>query len=259
MMLVLAGLALAAGTVAHNSLLSGKSQLLDKQAFYIAEAGWQRARQAIAANTWTAAASPGNAYTESFGSGEYRVTIVDNGDGTYTITSEGYVPNQTLAAARRRVVERNLSAASSSGTNLSLAAAILASSSQPGSGNAPSNANDGQTATKWQASTAGNGEWLRLDFGSATAVNRVVILEHPHVDGLTVESSADGSTWTTVPGLSVVESPAQTWTANFTTTSTRYLRTVFNNVPANQTAGAKEFESYNASLTLGQGAVTTQW
>ena len=96
LMLVLSGLALAVGVLGHNSLVSGGSQLLDKQAFYVAEAGWQRARQQLVAGNWTAASSPGNTYTESFGAGEYRVTIVDNGDGTDTITSEGYVPSQSV-------------------------------------------------------------------------------------------------------------------------------------------------------------------
>ena len=75
LMLVLSGLALAVGVFSHNSLVGSKAELLDKQAFYIAEAGRQRARQALVASTWLAAAAPGNTYTESFGTGEYRVTV----------------------------------------------------------------------------------------------------------------------------------------------------------------------------------------
>lgn len=258
LMLVLSGLALAVGVFSHNSLVGSKAELLDKQAFYIAEAGWQRARQALVASTWLAAAVPGNTYTESFGAGEYRVTVVDNGDGTDTITSDGYVPNQPLAAARRRVVETGLSASTSGSTNLSPSAAAIAASSQSGVGNQPANANDGNTATKWQASIKGSGEWLRLDFGSATTLNQAIIVEHSDIDGVTVEASSDGSTWATVTGLSVVESPSKTWTAVFTSTSARYFRAIFTS-PSNGTAGVKEFESYDAVLTLGQGAVTTQW
>ena len=63
-MLVLSGLALAVGMFSRNSMQTGTSQLLDKQAWYIAEAGWQRARQALSVGTWAAASSAGNTYTE---------------------------------------------------------------------------------------------------------------------------------------------------------------------------------------------------
>jgi len=106
MMLVLIGLALAAGIAAQNSVVIGRSTLQDQQAFYVAEAGWQRARQAVTAGTWTAGVAPDNAqYTESFGAGQYQVTVTDNGDSTYTVSAEGYVPNQTTVLAKRKVVE----------------------------------------------------------------------------------------------------------------------------------------------------------
>lgn len=259
MALLLSGLALAMGVFAHNSVVSGKSQWLDRRAFYIAEAGWQRARQALNAGTWVAALSPGGVYTEAFGGGEYRVTVLDNGDATYTITSEGYVPSQAVALAKRKIVERNLPASYVSGTNLSLDAEISASSSQSGEGKEPENANDGELSTKWQADTKGSGEWLALDYEIETTVDRVVVEEHPHIDGLSVEISDDGAAWTTVTGLTVVESPAKTWTADFTAASTQYLRVVFTDVPGTATAGVKELQSSNTAASLGQGTVTTQW
>lgn len=255
-MLVLAGLALAAGVFSQNSLLTGKSQLLDKQAFYIAEAGWQRGRQAFMAGTWTAAASPGNTYTESFGAGEYRVTLVDNGNSTYTFTSEGYVPNQTVTVAKRKVVE---TAVPLSFSNLSLTATASASSSQGSF--TPNQANDGSLTTKWQAGTNGSGSWLAMDYGSATTLDKIVIREDDNIDGLTIEQSDDSSTWTVVSGLSVVESPAKTWTATFTATSHRYFRARFTSVPSNKKASVNEMESYNTTgpQALGAGALTTQW
>ena len=66
LMLVLSGFALGAGIYSHNSMVSGKSYLEDKQALYIAEAGLERARQQIEAGNWSAASSPGNEYNESF-------------------------------------------------------------------------------------------------------------------------------------------------------------------------------------------------
>ena len=257
MMLVLAGLGLAVGIAAHNHVVGGHSQLLDRQAFYIAEAGWQRARQAIAAGTWTAAASPGNTYTESFGTGEYLVTVVDNGDGTYTITSDGYVPSQSQMIARREVIERSLSA-SASGTNYSLTATAGASSAQVPHPASHSNDNDA-TTTYWRANTNGNGQWLKMDHGSAVSLNQIVVLEENEINGVTIESSSDGSSWSTVSGLSVTESPAKTWTCDFTAATQRYFRAVFTASGSSKKVSVYEYQSYNTAPSLGQGAVGTQW
>ena len=51
MMLVLAGLAMATAIHAQNSIVSGNTHLLDKQAYYIAQAGWARARRRFAPTT----------------------------------------------------------------------------------------------------------------------------------------------------------------------------------------------------------------
>ncbi|MBI4343162.1 MAG: discoidin domain-containing protein [Candidatus Omnitrophica bacterium] len=257
LMLVMAGLALAVGVASHNSLMGGKSQLHDKQAFYLAEAGWQRARQALVAGTWTAAASPGNTYTESFGAGEYSVTIVDNGDSTYTITSSGYIPSQASAIAQRRVVEASAAAGTSSGTNLSLAATASASSSN--GTNLPALAKDALGSTHWEAGTNGNGQWLAMDYLAATTLNQIIVEEHNFIDGVTIEYSDDASSWTTVSGLSVVESPAKTWTADFTASSHRYFRAVFTASASNKKVAVTEMESYSTSFSLGTGTFRTQW
>ncbi len=259
MMLVLSGLAIAAATFSQNSMSLAKSQLLDKQAFYIAEAGWQRGRQAVSAGTWTAATSPGNVYTETFGVGEYRVTVVDEGSGEYSITSEGYVPSQTSAVAKRKVVEDQASATVVN-TNLSLAATASASSSN--SSHTASKANDGSTGTYWQSGNNGSGSWLAMDYSSSTTVNRIIIQENSNITGISsVDWSNDGSSWSAVSGLSVVESPSQTWTADFTSSSHRYFRAVFN-AASSKKPSVEEMESYNTAnqtVTLGRGDVTTQW
>lgn len=255
-MLVLSGFGLAVGVLGHNSLQVGSTQLLDKQAWYIAEAGWQRARQAIVAGTWTAAASPGNTYTESFGAGEYRVTVVDNGGGSYTITSEGYVPSQALAIAKREILESSLSVTSSDGTNRSLTATASASSTS-GTDTA-SKANDGDTSTKWKAGNNGNG-WLKMDHASAITLNKIVVKEDANLTGVTIEWSDDNSTWTTASGLSVIESPSKTWTATFTAASHRYFRASVS-ASSSHKPSVKEMEDYNSSVSsLAAGSVTTAW
>ncbi len=256
LLLVLSGLALAAGMAAQNSLSAGQSQLLDKQALYLAEAGWQRSRQATVAGTWTAAAGAGNTYTETFGPGEYQATLVDNGDSTYTMTSNGYVPSQAVTRAKRQVVERQLSVTLANGTNHSLTAAASASSSD--STDVVANVKDGNTSTKWKAGVDGNA-WIKMDFASAITLNKIVVKEHSNVTGVTVDWSDDNISWTTPTGLSVVESPSKTWTATFTATSHRYLRASIS-ASSSKKPSVKELESYNSSVSsLGTGTVTSQW
>jgi Tfp pilus assembly protein PilX len=263
-LLVLVGLATAAAIFAQNSQLTAKAQLLDKQAFYIAEAGIHRARQQVEAGNWAS----GSTNTESFGAGEYSVTIADNGDCAsgssdceYTVTSNAYIPSSSSYVARRQLVEDEIPVTVSN-TNLSLTATASASSAE--SGKPASNANDGNTGTEWRASTAGNGQWLRMDHGSATTVNRIVVLEKDNIDGISaVEYSDNGSTWTAVSGLSVVESPSKTWTSNFTSTSHRYFRVVFTASGSGDKVRVKEQQHYNtASGTVsinGSGDYTTSW
>ena len=259
MMLVLAGLAVAVAVCAHNSLVTGHTALLDQQAFYIAQGGWQRARQAILATTWTAAPSPGNTYTESFGAGEYRVTVVDNGSNSETITAEGYVPNQTATLAKRQLIESAVPVTVNDGTNQSLTATASASSS--GSGNPAGNANDGDTTTDWQAGIAGTGQWLAMDYGaSPPTLNKIVVLEHANVSGVAIEQSDDNASWSTPGGLSVIESPVKTWTATFTAASHRYVRAVLTASGSSRKVSVKEMQSFDSALSaLGNGSVTTAW
>ena len=256
LMLVLAGLALAAGAASHSSIMGVRGQLLDRQAFYVAEAGWQRARQAVVAGAWTAASSPGNSYAESFGPGAYQVTVVDNGGGSYTMTADGYVPTQADYQARRRLVESQLSVTASDGTNYSLGATASASTSN--GSNTPDKAKDGSTSTKWQAGSNGNG-WLAMDYSSATTLNKVVVKEDGNITGVSIEWSDNGSSWTSASGQSVIESPGNTWTATFTAASHRYVRASVS-AASNKKPAVKELESYHSAISsLGAGSVTTQW
>jgi hypothetical protein len=66
-------------------------------------------------------------------------------------------------------------------------------------GNTPANAVDGNLATRWSAN--GDGQWLRLDLGSARAVSQVAIgvyRGNERRNRFDLHVSADGSTWTAV-------------------------------------------------------------
>lgn len=262
MMLVLSGLAVGIGVFSHNSMVTGASQLQDKRTFYIAEAGWQRARQALSAGTWSA---DGTSHTEQpfgAGAGEYVVTIVNNGDGTYTITSDGYVPSQAVAVARRRIVEASMPVNDTT-TNQSRTGGTTAtaSSSQPGAGNTPARAIDNDNETRWSAGTRGSGSWLAINLTGQRAIERILIDERENIAALTIEMSADGSAWASIPGLSCSEAPAgsqpATWTCTFPAVRERYFRVRCTSVPAGQRARVEEFESY--APQYGFGSVRTQW
>jgi hypothetical protein len=260
-MLVLVGLATAVGVFSQNSLLTGKSQLLDRQAFDVAEAGLQRARQALAAGTWSASSCPsGSPCTESFPPGtpigQYQVTIT--GSNPYTITSNGYVPDATTWSARRQTVSSNVSTF----TNLARSPGVVGSASSSNGSNTPDLAKDGSTSTKWQANTNGSDSWLAMDFQIAMTLDQIIVREDANIDGLTIEWSDDNSSWTVASGLSVVESPSQTWTATFTATSHRYFRSQFTSVPANKKVTVEELETYNTAggtVSLTTGDFSTQW
>lgn len=248
MMLVMAALATAIVVFAQAGMASGRAQLLVAQARYVAEAGWQRAREAIVAGD----ASCSSGCTESLGAGQYEVTVT--GSGPYTITSDGYVPSAANPQGRRRVAESAVPLNNTS-TNQSLTATASASSSQPGL--PASRVNDDNTGTIWRAETTGSNEWLAMDYGSLMTLDRIVILERDNIDAMTIELSSDASTWTTVPALSVVESPALTWTATFAAARKRYFRARFTSVPVGQRAGVEEFQSFAPRLGIGAG--TSQW
>ncbi len=269
MMMVLIGLALAVGVSAQQSLITGRMALQDKQAFYVAESGWQRARQALGAGTWQAAAGTGNAYTETFGSGEYRVTVLDNsssgttenGSTDYTITAEGYVPNSTTYSAKREVHEyqTNLTAAN---TNQSLTATATASSTK--SSNTASKAKDNDTGTKWQANNKGPNEWLKMDYAAAVTIDKIVIRDDGAINStFRLEWSNDNAAWTTIATTSLSEVSNNVWEATFAAVSHRYFRAVFTDIDSNDRVGIKEMEAYNrASRTVtfsGAGDMTTEW
>lgn len=212
------------------------------QAFYIAEAGRAKARWALTEG----GESVGWGETDvSFGEGTYTVTTADNGDGTYTITSEGYIPDDISPLARRRVIERNIPLIA---VNLSLGATATASSTQGGF--VPANAIDGNSITRWRSNVR-NGSWLKINFGAATAFDKVVI-DGSRIDSYTIEYSTDDITYLPVTGL--VESPP--WTFTFNLVSAQYLRLSVNgNRPE-----VMELETYNtAAGGLGQGEFATSW
>ncbi|ASW55420.1 discoidin domain-containing protein [Plantactinospora sp. KBS50] len=65
-------------------------------------------------------------------------------------------------------------------------------------GNAPAAALDGRTNTRWSSSFA-DPQWLRVDFGATATINRVVLnWEAAYATAYRLETSTNGTTWTTI-------------------------------------------------------------
>lgn len=253
MLVGLSGLAFAFVTMVTDETRSTGAGLRNMQAFYIAEAGLAKARWALTAGEetvpWSEADTP-------FGGGTYTVNAADdNGDGSVTtITSEGYIPDDTSPLVRRQVIEEDITIGSGTLTNRSLAATISASSEKFPQ-NPATNANDGDGGTKWKAGSK-NDAWLKLDFGSSTTFTGVVYTGN-NINSVTIEYSNDDSSYNgvTTPVVSG-------GTVNFDSASGRYLRFSMD-VDSNRTAEVDELEVYDVnevvSPALGQGEFSTTW
>ncbi len=241
-------------TMTSYEIKSVGGELRNMQAFYIAEAGRAKARWALIAGEQTVP------WTESdtvLGSGMFTVSASDDkGDGsTTTITSNGYIPDDTKPIAQRQVVEADITIGPGDLTNFSLGA-VISASSQKLPHNPATNANDGSAGTSWKASVKGNA-WLKLNFGSLITFNRVIYTGN-NINSFEIEHSNNDSTWSAVTGA--VESPAGT--VNFNSVLARYLR--FNMVvDSKRTAQVNELETYNSDeekeAALGQGKFSTSW
>jgi len=243
----LSGIVFAFLTMVSGEIKSAGAGLLNTQAFYIAEAGLAKARWALTDGGETIGwGEPDTA----FGEGTYTVTTTDNGDTTYTITSDGYIPDDINTLAKRRVMEENILASPASGNNISEKAVASASSVQ--GSNTADRSNDGDTGTRWRSNIK-NGSWLRHDFGSSTTFNKIVFIES-QIDSYTIGYSDNGSSYNAVTGA--LESPAGTVT--FDSVTARYLRLSVNgNRPS-----VYELETYNTAgtgVSLGQGEYSTAW
>ncbi|MFI6888919.1 galactose-binding domain-containing protein [Streptosporangium canum] len=105
-----------------------------------------------------------------------------------------------------------------------------------GSANNPytaGNVNDGNAATYWESVNNTFPQWVQVDLGASTSVNKVVLKLPPATDWatrtqtLTVQGGTSGPPSTTiVPSAGYTFNPAtgNTVTINFTATSTRYVR-----------------------------------
>jgi hypothetical protein len=109
-----------------------------------------------------------------------------------------------------------------SGTNLALGKPATASSIYSSAYTA-AKANDGSTSSRWASIEGRDGDWWQVDLGSAQSIASVAVnWEIAYASRYQIQSSTDGSTFTTV--ADVTNTSAGTKTTTFTPTSARYVR-----------------------------------
>ncbi|GGN20240.1 hypothetical protein FHR83_001978 [Actinoplanes campanulatus] len=146
-----------------------------------------------------------------------------------TLTSP---PPQTLRRRGRVVLSTVLAATLgitvvSVATNASAADALI-SQGKPATASSVENATfpasaavDGNTGTRW-SSTFADPQWLQVDLGSTQSISQVVLnWEAAYASAFTIQTSANGSTWTNISPVTVGQNGLQTLNV---TGSGRYVR-----------------------------------
>lgn len=97
-------------------------------------------------------------------------------------------------------------------------------SSYYGAGYEASKSNDNNMSTRWNAQAGtGAGQWLRIDFGTATTFNKTVIYQDfNRILGYKIQSSTDGTNWTDRVTGGAMGTGGKTDT--FAAVSARYIR-----------------------------------
>ncbi|NKY40472.1 discoidin domain-containing protein, partial [Cellulomonas septica] len=108
------------------------------------------------------------------------------------------------------------------GTNIALGRPATASSFDPWNGNwTPGQATDGSYATRW-ASNWSDDEWIQVDLGSVRSFRSVqLVWESAYAKGYRVETSTDGTAWTTLTTVTTGDGDVDTLAV---AGSARYVR-----------------------------------
>ncbi|MER5319487.1 CARDB domain-containing protein [Streptosporangium roseum] len=160
----------------------------------------------------------------------------------------------TMVAAGLLAVGPVVPASAAGGPNLSPGKATQVSSST--AGHAVSALNDSDQATYWESANHSFPQWARIDLGTATSVDQIVLkvpapaVWQTRTQTLSVQGSADGSSYSTVvASANYTFNPAtgNTVTIDFGAATHRYWRV---NITANTgwpAAQISEFEIYGAT------------
>jgi alpha-1,3-glucanase-like protein/F5/8 type C domain-containing protein len=119
----------------------------------------------------------------------------------------------------------------------------------------PANAFDGDANTYWESTDSAFPQWLQVDLGSATSIDRIVLKLPPasawekRTQTLAVSGSTTGSSFDTIAGsadYTFDPSSGNTATITFDPTTTRYVRLTFTANTAWPAGQASEVEIYQS-------------
>jgi fibronectin type 3 domain-containing protein len=142
----------------------------------------------------TAPGAEGGTAIGTSASNSFTDTAVTNGTKYYyTVTAS----NTAGASPRSNEASATPTGSGGSGNLLSQGQPATASSVQ-GAGYPASNAVDGNTGTRW-SSAFSDPQWLQVDLGAAHTLSQVVLnWENAYAKAFQIQTSSDGSTWTTI-------------------------------------------------------------
>lgn len=156
----------------------------------------------------------------------------NHSSNTTRLSSLGVCEHWNNATARQ--YSRNLNPATGTGielvfidndavTDVARGKTVTASSNE-NTTNVPANAVDGNATTRWSSLFA-DPQWIRVDLGAITTINRVVLYwEAASAKNYTIDVSADGSSWTTVSTKTNMATGARTDDISDLNASGRYIR-----------------------------------
>jgi uncharacterized protein YjdB len=117
-------------------------------------------------------------------------------------------------------------------------------------GNTVANGNDGNTTTRWCASSGALNEWWKVDLGTTASITGTEIdWEKNGAYKYKIEVSTDNSTWTMAVDKTTNSTSAQIMTDNFTA-SARYVRITVAGLPSGYWTSFFEFKVWGSSANV---------
>jgi hypothetical protein len=165
----------------------------------------------------TAAGGEGATAIGTSTANSFNDTGLSNGTAYYYKVAAS---NTAGVSAQSNEAQATPTASGGSGTLLSQGHPATASSVQSAAYPA-SNAVDGSTTTRW-SSASSDPQWLQVDLGAVHAISKVVLnWEAAYATAFQVQTSNDGTTWTTIYSATAATGGVQTLQV---TGSGRYVR-----------------------------------
>jgi beta-galactosidase len=200
---------------------------------------WNVSPGAISYNVKRSAASGQETTAAVCTTTNYTDTALAGGTTYYYVISAVDVNNESANSGE---------VAATTGANLALNKPASADSQQ--AGNSASNANDGNTGTRWCANDGNLNHWWQVDLGAVLNLSGDEVLweKNGAVYDYTVAVSTNNTTWTTVVNKGANTSTAQDQTDSFIA-SGRYVRITVTGLTGGDWASFYEFRVFGTDST----------